>query len=80
MRLIFAASLFALGVACELGEPCDRYVDYMCDCHVSASECDQLRAELAGADPDIQDQCAIDLSQQEAQDDDDGVVCEVSPF
>jgi hypothetical protein len=80
MRLFFAASLLAAGVGCELSEPCDRYVDYMCDCHVTASECSQLRAELVGADPALQDQCAIDLSNQEAQDDDDGVVCEVSAF
>lgn len=80
MRLFCVASLLTLGVACEFAEPCDQYVNYMCDCHVTASECDQLRAQLSGASPDLQDQCDIDLANQEAQDADDGVVCESLPL
>lgn len=75
MRIFAITALLACGVACELTEPCDRYVDYMCDCHVSANECDQLRAQLSAADPSLQDQCDIDLSNQQAQDADDGVSC-----
>lgn len=80
MRLFCVASLLVLGVACEISEPCDRYAEYMCDCHLTASECDQLRAQVIGADPAVQDQCDIDLSNQEAQDQDDGIVCETVLF
>ena len=80
MRLICIAGLLTLGVACELSEPCDRYVNYMCDCHVTAAECDQLRAQFSGAAQDLQDQCDIDLSNQEAEDADAGVVCDSVAF
>lgn len=77
MRLFFAASLFAISVGCELSEPCDRYAEYMCDCHLTANECDQLRASVLGSETEVQDQCSIDLSNQQVQDDEDGVVCDV---
>ena len=75
MRLFFIGGALLVAADCELAEPCDRYVDYMCDCHTSASECDQLRAQLAGSDAATQDQCEIDLANQRSEDGDNGVTC-----
>ncbi|TNE90042.1 MAG: hypothetical protein EP330_09445 [Deltaproteobacteria bacterium] len=76
MRIIAVSALLLTAAACEITEPCDQYVDYMCDCHLSASECDQLRAQLVGADAATQDQCEIDLSNTQAEDGDNGVTCD----
>lgn len=76
-RLTILVALFTMGAECELTEPCDRYVEYMCDCHLTAGECDQLRAQLVGAEPELQDQCELDLSSQRAEDQDAGLSCDL---
>lgn len=65
-------------VACE-DEPCNDYVDYMCSCHDGEEgfDCAELRATLSGAEPAVQDQCSLDLSEQQADDDSAGVECEL---
>ena len=63
-------------VACE-DQPCDRYIDYVCACHADNPEfdCAELQVVLAGAEPEIQDTCAVDLADLEAQDAADGRAC-----
>lgn len=67
---------FAMGVGCE-PEPCDRYVNYICDCHADDPEfdCEEISQSLANADPSAQDQCAIDLADLQDADDEAGVAC-----
>lgn len=84
LRIGFVAGmLIALGVACEEeggGQPCDRYVDYMCDCHGAdpGFDCEELASVFGDADPELQDQCSIDLGDQQDEDDETGHVCEAS--
>lgn len=74
-------SIVAVGVlslvAC-VDEPCVGYVDYMCACHEGDEgfSCDELRQTLAGASPAVQDQCAIDLAEQQEQDAQEEIECE----
>lgn len=72
-----AAAALAAGVACESEDPCREYVDYICDCHDGEPgyDCESLRATYADPDPDVQDQCALDLQDLEDQDQANGVTC-----
>lgn len=76
--VLIAAAFVAIAADCELTQPCDEYVDYMCSCHADdpGFDCAEFRAAFSGADPALQDQCAIDLAAQEEQDQADGLVCE----
>ena len=78
LRIGFVAGLLAFGAACIEEQPCDRYVDYMCDCHASdpGFDCEELTAVFEDADPTIQDQCSIDLGAQQDEDDETGHVCD----
>jgi hypothetical protein len=62
---------------CEIPQPCDDYVDYMCTCHADDADfdCEELQSVFADADPALQDQCSIDLADQQDQDDADGLDC-----
>lgn len=75
--LTLAATLTGL-LACE-DQPCRRYVDYICECHPEDPDfdCAELENTLIGADPTIQDQCAIDLADQQAIDDENGLACDI---
>lgn len=77
--LIVVAAIAGLFVGCFEENPCDRYVDYMCDCHADDPDydCAELTRIYASADTTVQDQCAVELTNQQDQDDDDGLVCGV---
>lgn len=77
-RVLFVAAAFACTLACEV-QPCDRYVDYVCDCHADDPDydCEALSASLADAGQAVQDQCAIDLDDLEDADAEAGLVCSV---
>lgn len=80
MSPIRSASLLAamLSIPACLDEnagPCQDYVAYMCDCHGDTEDCGQLRATYDGADQNLQDECAIALDAQQAQDDAGNHVC-----
>lgn len=78
--LLAALTLGALALtACEI-EPCDDYVDYMCSCHDSEEgfDCAELTEIYVDAEPNVQDQCAIDLGDQKQTDEDEGVECETA--
>ena len=77
-RILFVASALLFGLACsESNEPCDRYVDYMCDCHASDDgfDCVQLSEAYDGADQQVQDECAIELDDQKQVDKAGEVAC-----
>ena len=78
-RLLTLATL-AIGAlaACD-DQPCTRYVDYMCACHSGEEgfDCDELRAIYADPGADVANQCAIDLSDQQAADDEAGLACDI---
>lgn len=59
-------------------EPCDNYVDYLCVCHEDDPEfdCEALKSTLSNADPETQDECAVLLSEQQDEDEDEGLECE----
>lgn len=79
MQRIVGLALVAVGlVACdEAANPCDDYVAYMCDCHPEV-DCDELTATYADAAPAVQDQCIVELEDQQDQDDADGLVCDAT--
>ncbi len=64
---------------CEPEPPCDDYVDYMCTCHGDDTgvDCDDLTLTYAGADPDVQDECAVNLDAQQKADDEAGLDCAI---
>jgi len=77
-RIFFVATLLGVGLACsESTEPCDRYVDYMCDCHANDDgfDCQQLTEAYEGADQQVQDECAIELDDQKQADKDAEFAC-----
>lgn len=55
---------------------CDRYADYMCDCHPE-DDCDGYLDLAATADADTIDQCAADLADQRDADETEGLECPV---
>lgn len=78
--VLVTAMFFGWGAACELEpQPCDAYVDYMCACHDGEEgvDCQELTDALTGADPTVQDQCEIDLANQEDDDAAAGQTCDV---
>jgi len=76
---VLAALLLASLTACE-PNPCNDYVDYMCACHEGDTgvDCADLQNTYANADSALQDSCAIALDDQQATDDENGLVCDVT--
>jgi len=70
------APALLLGACLDEGDqPCDDYVAYMCECHGDTENCTQLTATYDDADQDLQDECAIALDAQQADDESSGHVC-----
>lgn len=61
---------------CEPPTPCDDYVDYMCVCHPDDADCDALSLTYDAASPDVQNECAVLLSDQETADRAAGLTCD----
>ncbi len=61
-------------VACDPANPCDEYVDYMCDCHSEVS-CEDLTLTYGNPDSSVQSECAILLDEQEQEDAEAGETC-----
>ena len=74
--LAMVGMVYAGLLGCE-DQPCDRYVNYICDCHANdpGFDCGEISQALAEADPSAQDQCAIDLADLQDMDDANGVDC-----
>ena len=75
--MMAVAGVFALAASCELDDPCQEYVDYLCTCHADDPDfdCEELRTVFSDPDPNLQDQCAIDLGEQQEVDDTAGLEC-----
>lgn len=78
-RLALVAVTLIACLGCEEEDPCDRYADYICDCHANEDgfDCEALRELAEAPSQDVVDQCAIDLDDQKQADDEDGLTCEV---
>ena len=76
---MLAAVVVAYGIlgGCGEDQPCDRYVNYICDCHADdpGFDCNEISQALSEAGQDAQDQCAIDLADLQDEDDANGVDC-----
>lgn len=75
MRTMAAVFTTLGALACEPVQPCDEYVDYMCRCHAddTGTNCDALATTYQDASPNVQDECAALLNDQEDADHDAGV-------
>lgn len=62
MRTTASIALLALLAACG-GNPCDEYVEYLCEC--DEENCDSLQATYENADADVQDECSAQLDEAE---------------
>lgn len=73
---------FVMTTGCfeETETACDRYVEYMCQCHADDEgfDCAELQAAYTDADQTLQESCQIDLEDQRASDEDEGDFCELS--
>ncbi len=72
--LVFSFAWFG---SCEPSVPCERYVDYMCDCHDGEDgvDCSEFEATYLGTEGDVQDECAVLLDAQQEADNSDGIHC-----
>lgn len=77
-RLFVTLSVAALTIGCNPDEPCQRYVDYMCECHDDdpGFDCAELERTYEKADAEVQNSCAIELRSQRADDEAEGLECE----
>jgi hypothetical protein len=78
----FAILLVPFAWSCTVSsEPCDDYVDYMCDCHPEdpddpdGVDCEELQTQFSGTDPTLEDECISSLADQENEDEANGWVC-----
>ena len=78
-RLAVLSTTILVMLACDEETACDRYADYVCACHDGEPgfDCDELRDLAEEPTQSVVDQCAIDLADQEAEDEANGVTCEV---
>ena len=67
MRSILSIVLFSF-LAAWGGNPCDEYVEYLCEC--DEENCDSLKTTYENADSDVQDECSaqLDDAEEAAQD------------
>ena len=72
----FSVLLLLILPGCVEVDSCTEYVDYMCDCHASEVDCEELRSTWSSSSLEDQDACSLELDDQLAQDADDGLVCE----
>ena len=62
MRATLSIVLFSFLAACG-GNPCDEYVEYLCEC--AEENCDSLKTTYENADSDTQDECSAQLDEAE---------------
>jgi hypothetical protein len=62
MRATLSIALLSLLAACG-GNPCDEYVEYLCEC--AEDQCDSLKTTYEEADAEVQDECSAQLDDAE---------------
>ena len=77
MRIALIALLLGAVACTDDQNPCDEYVSYMCDCHPDNPDatCDDLKIQYQDPSTSLQDECAIALEDQQAEDADNGHDC-----
>ncbi len=75
--VVIVFGFVALGAECEIDQPCQDYVDYVCACHADDPDfnCAEIRTAFSDAGQTLQDQCAIDLDELQEEDDIAGLEC-----
>lgn len=78
-RTLSIAALLLAAFACDIENPCDRYADYICTCHSDDDDFDCEAVSQLAESPSsaVQDQCAVDLASQRAEDEAAGLDCRV---
>jgi hypothetical protein len=61
-KMIFCAALTLGLVACG-DDPCEKYVDVLCECEDSET-CEDAKTTYEGADSDLQDECSSSLDEE----------------
>ncbi len=78
MRIAFllagVSGLFIGLSGCAETDACDEYIQYMCDCHPEA-DCEALERQYGEADAATQDDCALELDDQEEVDETSAHTC-----
>ena len=67
MRTQFSMIVLAGLIGCSEKNPCDDYVDAICECNEAA--CEDVTTQYENADVDQKDQCAASLDDAKAGDD-----------
>jgi hypothetical protein len=67
MRTQLSIVLLALLAACSQKNPCDDYVDAICEC--SPDTCEEVTTTYENADADLQDVCSETLTDAQAGND-----------
>ena len=70
---IAACVAFLAAPGCDGDDPCQDYVDYVCDC--GADTCDEVRNTYEGADAKLQDECENALQDLQQADKSAGEEC-----
>jgi hypothetical protein len=75
-RLALVVGVVLFG-GCESTDPCQDYVDYVCDCHADdpTYDCAELQTTFENPDSEVQNQCQLDLAALRKADEENGVVC-----
>jgi len=64
MRNAIICATLTLGLAACGGNPCDDYVDALCDC-LDEESCEDTKTTYEGADSDLKDECSSKLDEAE---------------
>ena len=67
MRTQFSMIVLAGLIGCSEKNPCDEYVDAICECNEAM--CETITTSMENADADQKDQCAAALDAAKAGDD-----------
>jgi hypothetical protein len=79
MRLVAVTLTMLAMFGCDEETACDRWADYVCACKDGQDgfDCQELRDLAEGASTSVDEQCAVDLADQQQADDDAGETCEL---
>jgi hypothetical protein len=78
LAVLTIAGFFLAGANCN-DDPCEDYIDYICQCHDDDPDfsCEDVKTTLEDADPEVKNQCALDLDELQVEDADNGDECDV---
>lgn len=80
MKPAIFAAIFLILPACDsvFGNPCQDYVDYICECHDGdpGYDCETLRASHNTDDVELYEDCTVALEDIQAADETTGQGCE----